>query len=121
MIAVSKLCCPICWELLDVLRGNSEDFEVRGRHTTIYPVELPPWLPTEYMEQMVTRLRKYLTDELIIMMAQDADSEEAEASETHSRTPSLQSDSGYSTTSDDSILHVPKVVNWNSDGLPASV
>ena len=46
-IAVSKRCCPICWELLDVLRLNGRQgadsekvaFAVRGRHPTIYAAE----------------------------------------------------------------------------------
>ena len=42
-VGVSKPCCPACWDLMVVLRDGQEDrFTVRGRHSTVNPVELPP-------------------------------------------------------------------------------
>jgi hypothetical protein len=64
-IAVSKLCCPVCWELLQILRGATEDFSVRGHHATMYPVELPPWIPDYIVFQMLARFQQYLIGELL--------------------------------------------------------
>jgi hypothetical protein len=45
---VSKLCCPVCWELLKILRNNdSTDLYVDGHHATLFQVELPEWLPLD--------------------------------------------------------------------------
>ncbi|KIM81780.1 hypothetical protein PILCRDRAFT_489866 [Piloderma croceum F 1598] len=49
IIAVSKRCCPVCWELLDILRDKCKQFHVCGRHSTLFPVELPSWLSEDYM------------------------------------------------------------------------
>jgi len=68
-IAMSHLCCPVCWELLDILRGGATNFNVRGRHATLYPVELPRWLPRDVMEQMVIRFKKILLIEITAMMS----------------------------------------------------
>ena len=54
-ISVSKLCCPVCWELLVLLGSEiplSESF--RGSHSTIHPVELPEWLPYKIKEEAVS-------------------------------------------------------------------
>ncbi|KIM73336.1 hypothetical protein PILCRDRAFT_93097 [Piloderma croceum F 1598] len=53
IIAVSKQCCPACWELLNILRHHGVEFHVRGHHTTVHPVELPQWLPRDVMEELV--------------------------------------------------------------------
>jgi hypothetical protein len=64
---VSKLCCPICWELLDIL--GDERPSLRGSHSTIYPVELPGWIPPEIVEELEKRLQKHLHDEIEIMLS----------------------------------------------------
>jgi hypothetical protein len=66
--AISKLCCPICWELLQILRGSSHSFMVRGYHTSFYPVELPSWLPVFVLEDMVRRFEEHLRRELVIFL-----------------------------------------------------
>ncbi|THH18581.1 hypothetical protein EW146_g2414 [Bondarzewia mesenterica] len=41
-IGVSKLCCPICWKVLSVLRGDSKTkFLVRGHQRTVEPSRKP--------------------------------------------------------------------------------
>lgn len=65
---MSKLCCPVCWELLKVLRDKTETFNVRGRHCTISPIDLPAWLPKADVREMITRFRFHLKAEVVSMM-----------------------------------------------------
>lgn len=66
-ITVSKFCCPVCWDVLDILRRQSTSnpshiesrFFVRGRHSVIYPVILPTWLSSVVRGQS---LHKYEDD-----------------------------------------------------------
>lgn len=67
MISVSKLCCPVCWELLAIL-GKENPLLLRGRHSTIYAVELPKWLPSEIVDEMNERFQIYLRREIKIML-----------------------------------------------------
>lgn len=61
VIGVSKLCCPACWELLRILKDNyDKQFTVRGFHTTVYPVQLPSWLPEGIVDEMVVRFKFHL-------------------------------------------------------------
>jgi hypothetical protein len=43
-------------------------FAIRGQHATVYQVELPPWLPTEVLKEMVVRFEGILKDEIRAMM-----------------------------------------------------
>jgi hypothetical protein len=66
-ISVSKSCCPVCWELLDVLNetySNMIHFTVRPPHQNLYPVCLPPWLPDDVLEKMIQRFGRKLYDKL---------------------------------------------------------
>ena len=67
MFGVSQLCCPVCSELLEVLSKGSENFEVRGHHATVTPVQLPRWLPRDVLEQMVVRFKNHLLREIFAM------------------------------------------------------
>lgn len=69
MVALSERSCPVCWELLNIIRGDADDFHVRGCHTTIHPVELPHCLPREAVEKMVIRFQKILFSEIVDMMS----------------------------------------------------
>lgn len=62
-LAVSKLCCPVCWELLQVLRAEPFEFKARGYHTSLYPVDLPSWLPESDIREMNNRFWKHLRRE----------------------------------------------------------
>lgn len=66
-ISVSKLCCPVCWELLRTMKEKLElpnQFTVRGCHSNIYPVVLPKWLPQDIIDKMVGIFRRHLAQEL---------------------------------------------------------
>jgi len=89
-IVVSRRCCPICWELLDILRGKSQRFAVRGRHATLFPVELPEWLSPQVVEEMITRFQGILYDEILRMLKFES---------SDNRPPSRQSTSASSTGS----------------------
>jgi hypothetical protein len=65
VIAVSKLCCPVCWKLLEIL-----GYLARGRHPLVTPVTLPPWLPKRVVVQMVDEFGEQLRRELVSMMSQ---------------------------------------------------
>ena len=58
-ISVSKFCCPICWELIDVLNETNSDVQliVRACHSNLYTVSLPSWLPNAdiVVEKMIQR------------------------------------------------------------------
>ena len=59
---MSKLCCPVCWELLDILgEMKTRPF---GRHSTLYFLELPPSLPKSVLDQLLQRIRQFLVPEL---------------------------------------------------------
>lgn len=52
---ISKPCCPACTLLLEYLfLDNPQPMHTCGSHHTIYPCSLPPWLPIEIIEKMVT-------------------------------------------------------------------
>lgn len=66
-IGVSKLCCPSCWEFLEILRDDQPgQYAVRGRHSALFPVQLPQWLPRHLLEKMVNRFEALLSDKLLV-------------------------------------------------------
>lgn len=71
MIAISKLCCPACWELIKLLRDitSSPKLAVRGSHPNIYPLVLPPWIPPEIRDKMNNIFLGYLGAELVQLIA----------------------------------------------------
>jgi hypothetical protein len=94
---VTKYCCPVCWEGLDVLRGEdqtSENYNASGRHPTPFLVDLPPWFSQDAAEKMVTRISKVLLSGLVEMVAN--------RNAKHRRFPSLQSNAGTSPVNDES-------------------
>jgi hypothetical protein len=58
MISVSKLCCPVCWELFKVLDLVTE---IRGFHPTVTPLALPDTFPPEIYEKMTARFRDVIS------------------------------------------------------------
>jgi hypothetical protein len=48
--------------------GSEIAISFRGSHSTIYPVELPEWLPYEIVEEMKKRFQKHLREEIEIML-----------------------------------------------------
>ncbi len=94
---MSKLCCPVCWELLKLLKDDSDvtDLEghpvldVRGYHQTVYKVALPRGVPPVICARMEDRFRTLLRQEIKQLM---------EPRRTHRSTPSAQSGSSMKTT-----------------------
>ena len=61
MISVSKLCCPVCWELFKVLKL---DIKIRGCHPTVTPLALPETLSLDISNGVIASLRPQLTAQL---------------------------------------------------------
>ena len=98
MVSVSRLCCPVCWELFQVLGIESI---VRGCHPTVTPVVLPETLPSHIYEAMVTRFRAHLSSQLRPLL-----SDIVSSSTGHYRN---SSDSGYSAVSSESVEMLTKM------------
>jgi hypothetical protein len=110
---VTKPCRPICYEFMAVLRGGAQDqFMIRRGHSTVYPLELPPWVPQSVCEQMVDKFRKHLNTQLDLMVStheqaasglglSESLSKMVGYAKGHRHTPSnlsmIESDSGLST------------------------
>ena len=65
MISVSKLCCPVCWELFKVLKLGTK---ILGCHPTVTPLALPDTLSHDIAEQVVNALRPQLANQLAQLM-----------------------------------------------------
>ena len=61
VVCVSRLCCPVCWELYKIL---GKEGTVRGCHSTVTPVVLPETLPDYVSTEMVTCFRAHLSSQL---------------------------------------------------------
>jgi hypothetical protein len=61
LVSVTKLCCPSCWELYQVLEMGGA---IRGSHPIVSPIVLPETLPKSVSEAMVTRFRAILSSQL---------------------------------------------------------
>jgi len=95
-IAVSKLCCPLCWEVFEILRQycpESDAFFTRGPHSTVYLLDLPSWLPNGVVELILRRIKELVKEEL------DGLLEKFEGAQQHLHTPSAEKASAASTTS----------------------
>jgi len=51
-----------------MLRGDGEAFIVRGRHDVLSAVPMPSWLSRDLVQQMVTRYKQFLIQEVTTMM-----------------------------------------------------
>lgn len=87
-ISVSRLCCPTCWELLQI-----QGFRMQGFHTSFYPVELPSCLSEPELKEMVTRFRGHLRRELITFIEEKSTMVLHKPSESRS---TFQSDGSHS-------------------------
>jgi len=90
--AVSKLCCPVCSELFNLLRDGSDTFHIDGHHHTLFQVELPIWLPLDLVVKLTAKFEKILGNQLRYMMSEH---------HKHTNTPSGQSGDGLSSDSSD--------------------
>jgi hypothetical protein len=66
LFGIPKLCCPVCWDLLAYLRADSQllDSSLRGCHSSLSLVELPPCLPPGILEKMVVRYKDHLRNQI---------------------------------------------------------
>jgi hypothetical protein len=87
---------------MDVLRGEKKDqFMVRSRHSTVYPLELPGWLPLDACQEMVNRFQKHLSLQLQTMALGHRNASTIVGFKSmHRRTTSTESDSGLSVATD---------------------
>lgn len=80
---------------MDVLKLNSTNsYGVRGCHPVLTDVELPPWLPSDIVKQMIKRYECHAVTEL-----RDLKPVHAATGHSHNRTPSGQSDSNLTDSS----------------------
>jgi hypothetical protein len=93
---VSKPCCPVCWEVLKILRGESQELQVDAFHQTLTQVELPDGLPLDVVEGVTTRFEIILRDQITTMMSQKK--------KQHIHHPSDQSGGGFSSDEDDELV-----------------
>lgn len=99
-IGASKLCCPVCWDLLSLLKakyfGNDKEDEqgliVCGCHPMLYEVELPRGLPLDILQDMVTRYEQKLYDQLFSLASK------LRHEKMHNHTHSMQSDRSVNST-----------------------
>jgi len=92
IIAVSKLSCPVCYELLLVLRGDAPIFKLRGRHSCMSPVQLPSGLPRDVIQSMISTFRTHLLSAISTMMGR----EDVQHEKKHKPGRSIESNSGLS-------------------------
>jgi hypothetical protein len=96
----------VCWALLCLLRRKANIFNVRGKHATVYPVQLPPWLPRQILVEMVDQFKGHLLENLIAIEKMMDSAKEEYFATTHSPTPSMdsiESDSAMSSSSGESV------------------
>ena len=90
MISVSKLCCPVCWELFKVL---DLDIKIRGCHPNVTPLALPETFSSDILNKLTESLRTQLAAQLRQMM------DDKPPRITPSQHRRNESETGYSATS----------------------
>jgi hypothetical protein len=83
LIAVSKLCCPVCWDIINMFnrqneeQGSSVRFQAHGRHPNLYPVDLPDILDEGIKDELLTKFSIALLKDLVSLF--EADTRAAQA------------------------------------------
>ena len=98
-MAVSKLCCPACWEYFDILSEKHKQepegmmmYKIHGRHSTVFPVQLPSWSCPQVVQELIKRFNDYLYHQLNIMWTKNGMiKENHDRQPGHMHNPSLQS------------------------------
>jgi hypothetical protein len=70
----------------------------------VHAVDLPSWIPSDILQKMVTEFRERLFRELVLMMDETA--------EPGSDRKSMESDSGLSTASNESVPDETSPEEW---------
>jgi hypothetical protein len=103
----------VCWELLKVLRGDTAELDTRGYHTTIFPVELPAWLPPDVIRTLLGTFKIHLRQEIDTMVVgYAAEKVIALHTQQHGCNASLQSDSSDATDANNTSIH--NIPYWES-------
>jgi hypothetical protein len=77
-IAVSKSCCPVCWDIIDIFNKQDSEsgvpvrFNARGRHPTLYPVDLPEILDDGIKDELLKKFSITLIKDLVSLLENDA-------------------------------------------------
>lgn len=66
-IGVSKLCCPVCSAIINLLGARYGAVQTLGSHTTISACLLPPWLPEEFVDIIINRFEVELKEILLTL------------------------------------------------------
>lgn len=77
-----------------------EIYSTRGRHSSLYPVELPSWLPSGVMNKLLQRFRTIAKEEVGKLILKHFS---GSSIDTHRRTSSAQSDSAVSVDGEDVV------------------
>ncbi|KAF8330281.1 hypothetical protein F5887DRAFT_986545 [Amanita rubescens] len=105
-IGVSKLCCPVCWDLLSILqnqrskKGLPKNLFVHGRHPTLHEVDLPDWLPSDVLTAMVNWYESKLYEGLCNLEKMVESQTERRS---HRRNPSGQSERSVKSDTSDNL------------------
>ena len=81
--------------------AKPECYRVSGRHFTLHPVQLPPWLPECIIHQMIYRFEVYVSKAIGMIQAIRTISTTITKAH-HSPSDSMDSNSAYSDSSDGS-------------------
>ena len=87
-IAVSKSCCPVCWDIINIFKhqteqqGSSVCFQAHGRHPNLYPVDLPDILDEGIKDELLVKFSITLLKDLVSLF--EADTRAANANHTRS-------------------------------------
>jgi hypothetical protein len=110
-LAVSKACCPVCWELLKILRNAaSTNFHVDGYHKTLCQVELPEWLPLDVVVELTARFEKILLGQIQRMVKRHT---------SHQIHPSDQSTDCLSSHSEDGEYDADDTLDHDCRNIPS--
>jgi hypothetical protein len=83
-IAVSKSCCPVCWEIVTIFKRRYQTtqeqgsestpvyFNTRERHPNLYPVDLPDVLDESIKDELLTKFSITLLKDLVSLFDEDA-------------------------------------------------
>ena len=106
MIAVSKACCPVCWDLVKIFnRLNEEEpsrihFQAHGRHPNLYAVDLPDILDEGIKDELLKKFGITLLQDLVSLFELDEDSKTAATKHKRSESDVSQPESvAYSVSS----------------------
>lgn len=97
------------------MRGTSDKGPiVRGRHSTLYPVELPCWLPGDVLEAILREFREFAQVQVQTMIERFRGPEQSRLV----RSPSRESTSATSTHSNVVTLHPHRTLQVFRESRP---